>query len=101
MSKEIKPDRRPLLRDAAMTFAATQFGTFDSADRQSDETNPANAPPISPGGPLKQIDAGLLNVGCAEAGPTNGPAVILLQGWPYDIHSYVDVALSSHRQATG
>jgi pimeloyl-ACP methyl ester carboxylesterase len=43
-------------------------------------------------GSLKQIDAGDLNVGYAEAGPTSGPAVILLHGWPYDIHSYVDVA---------
>ena len=43
-------------------------------------------------GSLKQIDAGVLSVGYAEAGPTNGPAVILLHGWPYDIHSYVDVA---------
>jgi pimeloyl-ACP methyl ester carboxylesterase len=43
-------------------------------------------------GSLKQIDAGDLNVGYAEAGPTNGPAVMLLHGWPYDIHSYVDVA---------
>jgi pimeloyl-ACP methyl ester carboxylesterase len=43
-------------------------------------------------GPLKQINAGVLNVGYAEAGPTHGPAVILLHGWPYDIHSYVDVA---------
>jgi pimeloyl-ACP methyl ester carboxylesterase len=41
---------------------------------------------------LKQIDAGVLNVGYAEAGPTDGSAVILLHGWPYDIHSYVDVA---------
>ena len=45
-------------------------------------------------GSLKQIDAGLLNIGYAEAGPANAPVVILLHGWPYDIHSYVDVAPS-------
>jgi pimeloyl-ACP methyl ester carboxylesterase len=41
---------------------------------------------------LHQIDAGVLNVGYAEAGVADGPAVILLHGWPYDIHSYIDVA---------
>jgi pimeloyl-ACP methyl ester carboxylesterase len=41
---------------------------------------------------LKQIDAGLLNVGYAEDGPADGLAVILLHGWPYDIYSFVDVA---------
>ena len=40
---------------------------------------------------IRQIDAGVLNVGYAEAGPPDGPAVILLHGWPYDIHTYVDV----------
>ena len=52
--------------------------------------------PIRPGtstavGLLKQVEAGLLNVGYAEAGPSGGPAVILLHGWPYDIYSYADV----------
>src|SRR6478752_10352833 len=42
-------------------------------------------------GVLKQVDAGVLSVGYAEAGPGDGPAVILLHGWPYDIHSYADV----------
>jgi pimeloyl-ACP methyl ester carboxylesterase len=50
--------------------------------------SPANASFSS----LKQIHAGVLNVGYAEAGPPDGPVVILLHGWPYDIHSYLDVA---------
>jgi pimeloyl-ACP methyl ester carboxylesterase len=43
-------------------------------------------------GPLRQIDAGVLNVGYVDAGPTDGPAVVLLHGWPYDIQSYAEVA---------
>ena len=42
-------------------------------------------------GPVQQIDAGLLNVGYVDAGPADGPVVMLLHGWPYDIHSYLDV----------
>ena len=43
-------------------------------------------------GPVQQIDAGVLDVGYVDAGPADGPAVLLLHGWPYDIHSYAEVA---------
>jgi pimeloyl-ACP methyl ester carboxylesterase len=55
-------------------------------------TRAAGAETSPPFGPIHQIDAGLLNVGYAEAGPADGPAVLLLHGWPYDIHSYAEVA---------
>jgi pimeloyl-ACP methyl ester carboxylesterase len=52
---------------------------------------PATASLESPLGTLRQLDAGLLNVGYLDAGPADGPAALLLHGWPYDIHSYTDV----------
>jgi pimeloyl-ACP methyl ester carboxylesterase len=97
MSDNIDHDRRHFFTTAAMTFAAGQLGMIGSAAAQSSKAKPADVPAIKPGtntsfGPLKQIEAGLLNVGYAEAGPADGPPVILLHGWPYDLHSYVDVA---------
>jgi pimeloyl-ACP methyl ester carboxylesterase len=97
MSEEINHNRRRFLGATAVTIAAARFGLIGSADAQSDKTNTAKAPPIRPEtsasfGALKQIDAGVLNVAYAEDGPADGPAVILLHGWPYDIHSYVEVA---------
>jgi predicted alpha/beta-fold hydrolase len=75
----------------------TRDTTMDSASAPASTINSADGSTLKPGthtsfGSLKQVDAGLLNVGYAEAGPADGPAVILLHGWPYDIHSYVDVA---------
>jgi pimeloyl-ACP methyl ester carboxylesterase len=80
-----------------MTIAAARLGMMGSAKAQSRNSQPTDPPTVKPGtntsfASIKQIDAGLLNVGYAEAGPANGRPVILLHGWPYDIHTYVDVA---------
>jgi pimeloyl-ACP methyl ester carboxylesterase len=96
MSEEIKYDRRRFLGTAVMTIAAAKFGVNDSAAAQSGSANSASVPTLKSWTnksfrSLKQIDAGALNVGFAEAGPAAGPTVILLHGWPYDIYSYVDV----------
>ncbi|MGF7041396.1 alpha/beta fold hydrolase [Mucilaginibacter lappiensis] len=98
MSEELKYDRRRFLSTAAITIAAGPLVMIGSANAQTSKINPADtAARIKPGtntsfGTLKQIDAGALNVGYAEVGPANGTPVILLHGWPYDIHSFVDVA---------
>src|SRR6266446_6789944 len=97
MAKDLRGDRRRFLSAAALTMAAAPFGILGAVHAQSRTPPPAALPPTKPGthtsfGALKQIEAGVLNVGCAEAGPAAGPAVILLHGWPYDIYSYVDVA---------
>jgi pimeloyl-ACP methyl ester carboxylesterase len=97
MSEQINLERRRFVGAAALSIAAAQLALSSSADAQSSTTKPAGLPIVKPGtntsfGPLKQIDAGVLNIGYAEAGPAHGPVVILLHGWPYDIHTYVDVA---------
>jgi pimeloyl-ACP methyl ester carboxylesterase len=89
--------RRHFVGAMAMTVAAARFGAIVPAQAQPGKTTSGGIPPTRPGAsksfaPLKQIDAGVLNIGYADAGPANGPPVILLHGWPYDIHSYVEVS---------
>lgn len=94
ISERIDRNRRQLVGAAALALAAAELGLTGAASAQ---TRSSSLPAIKPGtntsfGSLKQIDAGVLNVGYAEAGPPDGAPVILLHGWPYDIHSFVDVA---------
>src|ERR1700757_2703307 len=95
--EQIDQRRRHLFGAAALTIAAAPLAGIGFAAAQSGEKQPAR-PQATGGGSnasfarLKQIDAGLLNVGYAEIGPADGQPVILLHGWPYDIHSFVEVA---------
>src|SRR5262245_43289967 len=84
-------DRRRFLGTAAMTMMGARFGELGADSAQSTNAKPVSNPTNS-FGVLKQIDAGDLSIGYADVGPAGGPPVILLHGWPYDIHSYVDVA---------
>jgi pimeloyl-ACP methyl ester carboxylesterase len=91
MSDQIDQRRRRFFGAAAATIATAQLGFSALANAQ---TMIAGASASSAAGftSIRQIDAGVLNVGYAELGPANGQPVILLHGWPYDIHSFVDVA---------
>ena len=86
-------NRRQFAIGVGVSAAAASLTACTSRSTTSDSPHSSvqPAPPAS-FGELRQIDAGLLNVGYVEQGPANGRPVVLLHGWPYDIHSYVDVA---------
>ena len=85
MSDEIKQSRRQFVGAAAIALAGAQLGLTSSALAQTTTANGSL-------GTMKQVDAGVLNVGYAESGPADGPVVLLLHGWPYDINAFVEVA---------
>src|ERR1700688_1046338 len=92
MPDDFDHHRREFLSVAGMALAASEFAMSGAANAQSAaQTSPVKTGTYTSFAPLKQINAGLLNVGYAEAGPANGKPVILLHGWPYDIYSFVDV----------
>lgn len=83
-------ERRRFLAAAATTIAAASLTLAGGTTAAAPAPGPA-APRASGFGAVKQVDAGLLNVGYVEDGPARGKPVILLHGWPYDIHAFVDV----------
>src|SRR5579862_581406 len=90
-------DRRRFVGSVAMTFAASQLDLTSAARAQSPAVGGPKSQPAATGSgrafpPLKQVNAGLLSVSYVEEGPPDGPPVILLHGWPYDIYSFIDVA---------
>ena len=96
MAGDVNKSRRTLLGASALGLVAAQLGTIASANAQESNNHRISAPGTagtSKGsfGPLKHVNAGVLSIAYAEAGPADGPPVLLFHGWPYDIHSYIDV----------
>ncbi len=96
MSHPFQASRRSFLGTSAIGLAAVaEFALAGAVHAQSATPSvalPAGVSAAASFGAIRQVDAGLLNVGYAEMGAADGPVVILLHGWPYDIHSFVEVA---------
>ncbi|WP_262300187.1 alpha/beta fold hydrolase [Microvirga sesbaniae] len=96
MPEGIDHERRRLLGAAALTVATAELALIGPAEAQSKQGEASSTPAIGPDAAasfasLKHVDAGVLNVGYVDTGPADAPAVILLHGWPYDIHTYAEV----------
>jgi pimeloyl-ACP methyl ester carboxylesterase len=90
---ETSHNRRRFISTTALTIAATRLGMVDPVRAEPGALAAEQGTKMSfAPGSLKQIDAGVLSIGYVEAGSAAGPPVILLHGWPYDIHSFVEVA---------
>jgi pimeloyl-ACP methyl ester carboxylesterase len=89
MSDPINTRRRRLLGTTVAGISLLELGLSASVNAQSNDAKPATRPASFDN--IRQVNAGTLNIGYAEAGPQNGPVVILLHGWPYDIYSFADV----------
>ncbi|NLP62887.1 alpha/beta fold hydrolase [Paraburkholderia sacchari] len=89
MTDPVNVRRRRLLGTALASVSLAELGLSSIARAQSSGARTGSGASF---GPIQQIDAGVLNVGYAQAGPANGTPVLLLHGWPYDIHSYAEVA---------
>jgi pimeloyl-ACP methyl ester carboxylesterase len=93
----IDRNRRAILRAAAWTIAGTSLDVLGCTTGQPGRARLTAASTIRPAArnasfaAMRQIDVGALSVGYADVGHVNGPVVVLLHGWPYDIHSYADV----------
>jgi pimeloyl-ACP methyl ester carboxylesterase len=83
----VHPNRRNFIGRISISIAAARLGLLGMASAAAANKPASGSFPEK----LKQINAGLLNIGYVEAGPAGGPVVILLHGWPYDIHSYTEV----------
>ncbi|MGY6160838.1 alpha/beta fold hydrolase [Paraburkholderia strydomiana] len=90
MSEQVNTRRRRLLGTTVAGISLMELGLSGLAHAQSSGTKSGSGATSFEN--LRQINAGTLNIGYAETGPKNGPVVILVHGWPYDIYSYVEVA---------
>jgi len=91
MDDSVSLQRRRALGAALAIISFDEWGVVSSA-RAQPATPAKPSTTVATFASVRQIDAGLLNITYAQSGPADGPVVMLLHGWPYDIHSYVEVA---------